>query len=216
MFSWLLSLFRFKKQYKDIDPDEIFIDGENLPEFDVHQFEGRIEQPISKNSISLLALLFLIIGSVFIYKLWGLQVTEAKKYTQKSENNRLADSIVFANRGVIFDRNDTPLAWNDLNTTNGDFARRVYATSTGLSTVLGYVKYPTKDSSGFYYQTTYVPKDGIEKLYDSELSGANGYKLTETDALGKATSLKVVEPGVDGANLHLSIDAGVQLSLIHI
>ncbi len=213
MFSQLLSLFRFKKQYKDIDPDEIFIDGENLPQFDVHQFEGRIEQPIGKRSISLLALLFLVVGGVFTYKLWVLQVTLAKKYTQKSENNRLADSIVFANRGVIFDRHDTPLAWNDLNETNGDFARRVYATSTGLSTVLGYVKYPTKDSSGFYYQTTYVPKDGIEKLYDSELSGVNGYRLTETDALGKATSLRVVEPSVDGANLHLSIDAGVQKSM---
>ncbi len=212
MFSWLFSFFR-KTQYKDIAPDEIFIDSQNLPDFDIHQFEGRIEQPISKRSISLLAIVFVLVGGVFMYKLWGLQVIDAAGYSQKSENNRLADSLVFANRGVIFDRNEIPLVWNDLNETNGDFARRMYATSTGLSTVLGYVKYPTKDSSGFYYQTTYVPKDGIEKLYDEELSGVNGYKLTETDALGKATSLKVVEPSVDGGNLHLSIDAGVQKTM---
>lgn len=212
MISWFFSFFR-KTHYKDIDPDEIFLDSQNLPDFDIHQFEGRIEQPISKRAISLLATLFVIIGGVFVYKLWDLQVTDASGYSQKSENNRLADSIVFANRGVIFDRNEVPLVWNDLNETNGDFARRMYATSTGLSTVLGYVKYPTKDSSGFYYQTTYVPKDGIEKLYDEELSGVNGYKLTETDALGKATALKVVEPSVDGGNLYLSIDAGVQKTM---
>lgn len=213
MISWIFSVFRSKKQYKDIDPDEIFIDSQNLPEFDIHQFEGRIEQPISKRSISLLALIFVCVGCLFSYKLWALQVTEAQSYALKSENNRLADSIVFANRGVIFDRNDVPLVWNDLNETNGDFARRVYATSTGLSTVLGYVKYPTKDTAGFYYQTTYVPKDGIEKLYNSVLSGINGYKLTETDALGKETSLRVLEPAQDGGNLHLSIDAGVQKSM---
>ncbi len=213
MISWFFSFFKFRKQYKDIDPDEIFLDSQNLPDFDVHQFEGRIEQPISKRSISLLAIIFILVGGAFMYKLWDLQVTDASGYSQKSENNRLADSIVFANRGVIFDRNEVPLVWNDLNETNGDFARRMYATSTGLSTVLGYVKYPTKDSSGFYYQTTYVPKDGIEKMYNEKLSGVNGYKLTETDALGKATALKVVEPSVDGGNLHLSIDAGVQKTM---
>jgi len=209
MLSYIFSFFR-KTHYQDIAPDEIFLDSQNLPDFDIHQFEGRIEKPISKRSLSLLALIFVFVGGVFLYKLWDLQIIDAAGYSQKSENNRLADSIVFANRGVIFDRNEVPLVWNDLNETNSDFARRMYATSTGLSTVLGYVKYPTKDSSGFYYQTTYVPKDGIEKMYDEQLSGVNGYKLTETDALGKATSLKVVEPSVDGGNLHLSIDAGVQ------
>ena len=31
--------------HKDIDPDEIFLDDKNIPEFDVHQFEGRMEEP---------------------------------------------------------------------------------------------------------------------------------------------------------------------------
>ncbi len=213
MISWIRSLFTFKKQYKDIAPDEIFLDSQNLPQFDVYQFEGRIEQPISKRTLSLLLVLFLVVGGVFIYKIWDLQVVEGKGYALKSENNRLADSIVFANRGVIFDRNDVPLVWNDLNKTNGDFATRMYATSTGLSTVLGYVKYPTKDSSGFYYQTAYIPKDGIEKMYNSILSGTNGYKFTETTARGNVTDFQIVEPPQDGGNLHVSIDMGVQKSM---
>lgn len=213
MISWLLSFFNSKKQYKDIAPDEIFLDSQNLPDFDVYQFEGRIEKPISKWSLTLLSLLFVVTGGVFVYKLWVLQVAESSQYAVKSENNRLADTIIFANRGVIFDRSDTPLVWNDLNDKNGDFALRMYATSTGLSTILGYVKYPTKDSSGFYYQTTYIPKDGIEKIYDAVLSGKNGAKMTETDALGAETSLQIVDYPRDGGNVHLSIDAGVQKSM---
>ena len=213
MISWFISFFNSKKQYKDIAPDEIFLDSQNLPDFDVHQFEGRIEKPISKWSLTLLSSLFIIVSSIFIYKLWVLQVAESSRYAVKSENNRLADTIIFAHRGVIFDRSDTPLVWNDLNDKNGDFALRVYATSTGLSTILGYVKYPTKDTSGFYYQTTYIPKDGIEKIYDAVLSGKNGSKMTETDALGAETALQIVDYPRDGDNLHLSIDAGVQKSM---
>ncbi len=213
MISWFTSFFNSKKQYKDIAPDEIFLDSQNLPDFDVHQFEGRIEKPISKWSLTLLSSLFIIICGVFMYKLWVLQVAESSQYAVKSENNRLADTIIFAHRGVIFDRSDTPLVWNDLNDKNGDFALRVYATSTGLSTILGYVKYPTKDTSGFYYQTTYIPKDGIEKIYDAVLSGKNGSKMKETDALGTETALQIVDYPRDGDNLHLSIDAGVQKSM---
>lgn len=207
------SFFRSRKQYKDIAPDEIFLDSQNLPDFDIYQFEGHIEKPISKWSLSLLASLFLIVGMVFVYKLWVLQVSESSQYAVKSDSNRLSDTIIFANRGVIFDRNDTPLVWNDLNDKNSDFALRVYATSTGLSTVLGYIKYPAKDSSGFYYQTAYTPKDGIEKIYDAVLSGKNGAKMTETNARGEGTSLEVVDYPRDGENIHLSIDAGVQKSM---
>jgi len=213
MLQQFIQMFRHRTRYKDIAPEEIFIDSQNLPDFDVHQFEGRIEKPISKRAFTFLAVVFLIVASVGVYKIWGLQVISGEVYAQRSENNRLADSIVFANRGVIFDRNDVPLVWNDLNAENHDFALRVYATSTGLASVLGYVKYPMKDSAGFYYQTTYAPKDGIEKMYDYILSGINGIKSTETDARGEQTSFRIMEPAKDGNNIHLSIDSGVQKSM---
>lgn len=92
MISWFISFFNSKKQYKDIAPDEIFLDSQNLPDFDVHQFEGRIEKPISKWSLTLLSSLFIIVSSIFIYKLWVLQVAESSRYAVKSENNRLADT----------------------------------------------------------------------------------------------------------------------------
>jgi hypothetical protein len=45
--------FRISHRYikKDIDPDEIFLDSKNLPNFNKQQFEGRLEKAISKRSI---------------------------------------------------------------------------------------------------------------------------------------------------------------------
>jgi hypothetical protein len=42
-------MINFKKKRNrnvEIDPDEIFIDSHNLPQFDNQQFEGRLEKPI--------------------------------------------------------------------------------------------------------------------------------------------------------------------------
>ena len=103
-----------RKKYMEIDPDEIFLDSSNLPEFDTHQFEGRIEKSISKTSLITLALLFAIIGIVYVSRVWVLQVREGEAYTTKSEKNRLRNTLVFAERGIIYDRNNKELAWNVL------------------------------------------------------------------------------------------------------
>jgi penicillin-binding protein 2 len=203
-------LFKKNKKYKDIDPDEIFLDSQNLPNFNVHQFEGLIEKPISRRAIILLTSIFLIVGCVFMFRVWNLQIISGAQYKVKSENNRLKTETIFANRGMILDRNNNPLAWNDLNPQNSDFALREYATTSGISTILGYVKYPTKDSSGNYYQLNFVGKDGIEKNYGQTLAGQNGTQLSETDAMGNVTSQSIVVPPKDGTNVILSIDKDIQ------
>lgn len=202
-----------KTKYKDIDPDEIFIDSENLPEFNTDQFEGRIEKPISKHVFLLLSIAFVSIGFVFLGRLWNLEVISGGQYKTKSENIRLKNETIFTNRGIIFDRNGESLAWNDLNPNSPDFPLRVYATSTGISTVLGYVAYPAKDSSGNYYQKDFIGKDGVEKTYNYLLSGVNGMRLTETNVLGQVTSQSILVPPQDGQNVTLSIDRGIQSKL---
>jgi penicillin-binding protein 2 len=216
MFHFVKNYFRKKinGRYNPIDPDEIFLDSKNLPEFDTHQFEGRIEKPISVNVFRMVALFMVCIVVIFVGKLWHLQVVDGATLKAKSENNRLHTTVIFADRGAIVDRNGKELAWNTINTaTTSDFSLRVYATSTGLSTVIGYVKYPSKDASGVYYQTKIDPKDGLEKIYDTVLSGKNGMKIVETDVKGKVMSESVVQPPQNGKNLVLSIDARVQKKL---
>ncbi|MFA5889224.1 MAG: penicillin-binding transpeptidase domain-containing protein [Candidatus Paceibacterota bacterium] len=205
-----------KRDYRsnrDIDPDEIFLDSKNLPDFNTDQFEGRIEKPISQTVFNLLIIFIIFIGTIFFYKVWDLQIIEGQVFRTRSDNNSLHKTLVFADRGVIYDRNKVPLAWNDINPETTDFSLRLYATSTGLSTVLGYIKYPTKDSSGFYYQDSYDPKDGLEKIYNNEIAGKNGIKIIETDVKGNTISESVIEPPADGNNLDLSVDVNLQRKL---
>ena len=217
MFYQLKKIFRNHNRSKnrDIDPDEIFLDSQNLPEFDTAQFEGRIEKPIPRSAFTTLLFFIFFVGGVFIFKLWGLQIISGEQFRTRSDNNNLRHTIIFADRGLILDRNAVPLVWNTINPESNDFSLRVYATSTGLSTILGYVKYPTKDSKGIYYQDqdSFNAKDGIEKIYNAELLGKNGTKITETDVKGNVISESVIELPEDGKNLTLSIDIKLQKKL---
>jgi penicillin-binding protein 2 len=215
MFSNLKNLLKRRtiSVQKSIEPDEIFIDSQNLPNFDKHQFEGRIEKPISFKVFSFMGLFLLVVSGIFLYRLWNLQVNQGEKFRLRSDSNNLHNIVIFADRGVIFDRNKVPLVWNKVNEANKDFSLREYATSTGLSTTLGYVKYPTKDSSGFYYQDKFDPKDGMEKIYNEEISGIDGIRIIETDVKGNVVSESIVQTPKDGNNLDLSIDLRLQKRL---
>lgn len=215
MFHSLKKIFRRRdlSANRDIDPDEIFLDSQNLPDFDTNQFEGRIEKPISKNVFTLTMTFIILVGFLFSYKLWNLQIVSGDIFRTRSENNSMHKTLIYADRGVIYDRNNIPLVWNDINPNSNDFSLRVYATSTGLSTLVGYVKYPTKDSSGVYYQEKFDPKDGMEKIYDDILSGEDGTKIIETDVRGNIISESVVQKPTDGQNIETTIDIRLQKRL---
>ena len=157
-----------KKKYL-IDPDETFLDSSNLPSFDDQQFEGRLERPIARSSIYLLGTIFFIIALAFTIKAADLQLAKGEEFAKRSQNNTLRRLPLFAERGVIYDRNKVGLAWNN--------PARQYASSTGFSNLLGYISYPTaKDIA--------VGKDGAEKIFDNQLKGVVGTKIEEVDVLG--------------------------------
>lgn len=215
-----------KRLSQDIDPDEIFLDSKNLPGFDRNQFEGRIEKPISRTSIWGVLVSFFIIALVFLMKITSLQIVHGDYFLTKSENNRLDHTPLFAMRGVIYDRNKVPLAWNsfddeaartaliasDTSTSTEvmPFPHRSYITEAGFGHMLGYVSYPKHDKSGNYYQDSFIGKDGIEEFYNNVLSGTNGLQIVETDAMGKTQAGSIVEEPQNGEPLTLSIDSRVQ------
>lgn len=191
----------------EIDPDEIFLDSSNLPQFDTHQFQGRIEKPLSPGVFIFLSSIFFIFGAVLIGRLWFLGVHKGQAYAERSEKNHLNESDVFSNRGVIFDRNGVPMAWNSTPEPENEFALRSYASSSGISHIVGYVKYPVKDSSGIFFRKNFLGEDGVENIFNEKLSGQNGVKIVETDALGRVQSESVARLPVDGENVTLTIDA---------
>ena len=197
-----------------VDPDEIFLDSQNLEGFDAQQFEGRIEKPISRRTIVGVGIFFAVFILVFSGQLFNLQVKKGESYYKRSENNTLNQIIIFAERGIIYDRHGVELAWNSKPDTleAGAFSTRVYKTP-GFSHVLGYLSAPAKDSKGKFWQTEYIGKDGLEKIYAEDLKGENGAKVIEVDAHGTIHSENIIDTPKRGADLYTTIDARLQSEL---
>ncbi|TAJ16082.1 hypothetical protein EPO56_00065 [Patescibacteria group bacterium] len=214
-------IFKRKQRYQVIEPDEILIDAANIPDFDTTRLEGRLERPVSVDVFKSLYVLIFIIGAVFFYTLFQLQVVKYTSLSARAESNRLASSLIVAERGLLLDRNGVPLAENTSNTSSGGASTtlrvasttRSYSLGAAASALVGYVSYPKVDQNGFWYQEETKGIVGAEALYDAELSGENGISLAETNASGKIVSGSIVRTAKSGQDIKLSIDAGIQKSL---
>lgn len=226
---------RWQRKVHEIDPDEIFLDSSNLPGHDASQFEGRLGKPVSKRAILSVGVVFLLVIAGFSSRAFVLEVAHGETYADISRNNTLDRRIIFATRGIIYDRNGRELAWNapqsatstapaseatsTLSATSSLaiqpslYALRQYIDEPGFAHLLGFVRYPKADAAGQWWQSSYTGVSGIELQYDKLLSGVNGATLTETDAHGNIEESNIVSPAVDGTSITLSVDADLQSQL---
>jgi penicillin-binding protein 2 len=222
-----------KKRYQEIEPDEILIDAANLPAFDVSRLEGKIERPVGRGVFRGFLAVTGLVGLIFIGALGNLQIREYKTLAARAEANRLDRSIIIADRGLITDRNGVVLAENAIASTSAAVSSaalassspsttnqnsiipkvRVYPFGASTAVLLGYVSYPKADQNGYWYQDQTHGVVGIESLYDDALAGKNGLSIAETTATGKLVSGSIVRAPDAGADIHLSIDAGLQKKL---
>ena len=201
-----------KRKILTVEPDEIFLDSKNLQNFDLQQFEGRIEKTIPKKTILFLGIFFAICASIFFLRLGYLQIQKGEAFLKRSEDNTLERVILFAERGIIYDRNRQELAWNKVG--EEDFGVRAYK-MPGFAHLLGYVSYPMKDKSDNYWQSEFIGRDGLEKEYNEQIKGENGSKITETDARGVVQSENIVNAPKRGADLITTIDMRIQTELFN-
>lgn len=194
----------------EIAPDEIFLDSSNAPDFDRSRLEGRIERPLSRSTYLTLAGFFAILFLSLISRAFQMQVIEGESYAAQSSDNALAETTLFAPRGIIVDRNGEVLAENSEGP-DGTIRRKYLLPEMGQ--IIGYVSNPKKDSSGRYYDTDQRGLAGLEFMYDDVLRGRNGKVLIETDALGALRSKGTVIPAEEGGTLALSIDATLERTL---
>jgi penicillin-binding protein 2 len=204
-----MRIFKRPRRRTEIDPDEIFIDSQNLSEFDTDRFEGRIELPISRRSFMFVGSIVVAIVFLLLTRAGQLQIAEGATYAQQAVENQLEQKVIVADRGMIVDRNNVPLAYNDRVSVNDEFAQRKYSDYRGISHVVGYVKEPAKDSTGTYYRAVFQGMDGVEKAYEPLLEGTNGKKLSETNARGKVVAESIQTPAQSGQKITLSLDAKV-------
>jgi penicillin-binding protein 2 len=207
-------LFHRKRKRKSIEiaPEDIFLDSSNLPEFNRHQMEGRMERAIPRKYIVVLGFCFALMGIFLCARAYALQIKDGEKYAKQSAANSLRNEVLFAERGLITDRKGTLLAWNEPNQNSNEFSWRRYIEAGGFGNLLGFVKYPAKDKKGFYYKTDISGADGAEAYFNEVIAGANGLKIVEEDVKGTIQSESTIRPAVEGKKLMLSIDVEVQKS----
>jgi penicillin-binding protein 2 len=224
----LNNFFKRRQRYQEIEPDEILIDSANLPSFDVTRLEGRIERPIGQNVFRRFLSITALVAVIFVGALLNLQIVNYGPLSARAEENRLAHSIVMADRGLILDRNAVVLAGNvtaiapvSASSTPAETAgdeeslppARAYPLGDASAILVGYVSYPKRDQNGYWYQEQTEGVVGSEALFDKKLAGTNGLRIAETTATGKVVSGSIVRDAKAGGDVHLSIDAALQKEL---
>ncbi len=206
------------KHKSHISPEDILIDQLNLPSFDHSQLEGRIIKPISSYIFYIIIFIVLIVFALFFVNSYKLQIVKGDFYQNKAENNRFETTPIFSARGVIYDRNKIPLAWNEQSATSSASSTdntqiRKYKEGNGIGNLLGYIKFPKKDKNGFYINKEVETIGGVETYYNSVLNGRAGYFYSETDSAGNLISQNIVDLPKNGEDVHLTIDYGIQSAL---
>jgi len=188
----------FKKGKKQkliaISPDEIFLDSKNIPNFDSHQFEGRMEKPIGFRSFLSIVLVFLFLGIFLTGRVFFLQIVDGEKFRHRADNNHLRFETLVPERGFIYDRNGELLAWNEPD-------KRAYKNQSGLAHVLGYTNVSSEVLIGMA---------GVEKNYDDLLNGIFGTKVVETDSKDNLYFEIIQKQPVSGESIYLGIDFRIQ------
>ncbi|MBU6321118.1 MAG: hypothetical protein KGI78_03530 [Patescibacteria group bacterium] len=197
-----------KRRDAEIAPEEIFIDTQSS--FDRGRFEGRLERPLSRRTYVALFLALIAGLSILALRAADLEIVQGAALAAESAHNSLAQTAVFAPRGIITDYQGVVLAGN---TETADGTLRRDFPYPELGSVLGYVSYPKKDASGNYYDTAEKGVAGLEAAFDQMLRGENGSVLVETDAAGAVRSEGSIVPAVPGATLALSLDASLERAL---
>lgn len=194
--------------------------------------------PSMRGKILLIALIFM--SGVLLLKLVSLQIVKGSYYRSLSDSNRIRTKIIYAPRGVLFDRNGLPLVFNipGFRKTVGDKtillqqedaleqlakgeqgisvdSLRQYPYKDALAHVIGYIGQITEDQLKTtdyenYHITDIVGKAGLEYQYEPFLRGTNGKQLVEVDATGEELRVLGQTDPVAGQDLRLTIDAVFQ------
>jgi len=192
------------KDYR-IAPDEIFLDDSNLPSLNTHQFEGRIERPISKFSLYLTGVFFATVAIFFLGRVAYLQIVSGQEYAERSKNNSLRQTVILPSRGIIYDRNGVELAWNK--------PERAYINQPGFSTLLGYLGFPNDNEvtgTSTFAEKEHIGRAGIEKQMSEALTGTKGLRVEEVNVKGEVVSESSLKQAGSGQAVTLSIDSRLQ------
>lgn len=187
---------------------------------------------------------FLVLSAVFfisflLVKLISLQVVEGGRYRLLSNSNRIRTVVIHAPRGIIYDRNGTPLVFNvpgfskvekgKVKLLSSDEALKAIAKGEDLSFdsfrkypydetfshALGYIGQISEDELrqdrfSDYRGGDFVGKIGLEQYYENLLRGIDGKQLVEVDSIGRTVRKLGQTDPISGRNITTTLDVNLQ------
>ena len=184
-------------------------------------------------------ILFLVITSIFV-RLFYIQIFQGSDFKKLSDSNRIRTITIHAPRGVILDRNGSPLVYNvpgfrqiingktkiinpnqalsliaqgkkDL----GVDSLRSYPYKEVFSHILGYIGQISQDELrearfSDYNGGDLIGKMGIEQEYEEVLKGVDGRELAEVNSLGKTVRKLGQTDPTSGDNITVTLDLSLQ------
>lgn len=189
-----------------------------------------------------LVILFITLFFILFARLIFVQGINGFYYRYLSDSNRIKTVVVHAPRGIIFDRNNTPLTFNMpgfRESVNGktvlltkDEALGVIAKGNKNLEVDSLREYPFKDAFahvlGYIGQISedelkrpdfigfnpgdLIGKVGLEEYYENLLKGEDGKQLYEVDATGKLVRKLGADDPIPGQNITTTLDKKLQLA----
>jgi len=105
--------YKIKRSFGNIETHEVFLDKlAKVREEELGISEKKLEVPLQEKISYILMLFFLIIALIFISKTFYLQIINGKKLYTAAENNKGNESLILAERGIIYDSNMKKLVSN--------------------------------------------------------------------------------------------------------
>lgn len=189
----------------------------------------------------IIPILFTAIIFIFLFaKIFSLQILNGFYYKKLADNNRTKTILIHAPRGIIFDRNGTPLVFNNPGFRENEKGKtKVLSQQEALPFLVeennkleidSLRNYPYKDAAAHvlgylgqiseaelkmpqfsgYLSGDLIGKDGIEQRYEQTLKGVDGKKLIEVDSAGKEVRELGETDPISGQDIRLTLDIGVQ------
>ena len=193
-----------RRDKREIEIDEIFLDQKNAPGFHKENLEGVIENPVKKELFWFLGTAIFVVFLGFGLRAYFLQIVNGDAFLARAEKNFLRAVSQRVERGIIYDRDLLPLAYNE---TVAIGSIRKYP-PRGLLHILGFLSYSGKEQGELAYGAS-----GLESAYDEVLRGEPAKGIEEIDAKGNIISEGISEKGKPGENILTSISYDLQQKL---
>jgi len=197
------------------------------------------EKQYQMRDVFLPVILFLAIVSIFA-RLFYIQIFQGSDFKKLSDSNRIRTITIHAPRGVILDRNGSPLVYNVpgfrqvingktkiINSNQalsliaqgkkdlGIDSLRSYPYKEIFSHILGYIGQISQDELreakfSDYKGGDLIGKMGIEQEYEEILKGIDGKELVEVNSLGKTVRKLGQTDPISGDNITVTLDLSLQ------